>query len=105
MAERHGPRPDDDLPCLEAASLRDFFAGCALLGMMMAPARRMGSAESTATEAYTLADAMLNEREEEEDEDRSQAPPPQPERHPPRPAEPPPPPPTPPPPRRGRGRG
>ena len=45
-------------------SLRDYFAGQALAGML-ADSTRQGSLENYAEDAYGIADAMLAEREKE----------------------------------------
>lgn len=43
-------------------SVRDYFASCALQGMIVADAHDKTTAESLASEAYEIADAMLKER-------------------------------------------
>ena len=49
----------------EGMSLRDYFAGQALAGML-ADSTRQGSLENYTEDAYDIADAMLAEREKEE---------------------------------------
>lgn len=43
-------------------TLRDFFAGCALMGFSANPAYGKWTVEDTATTAYEQADAMIQER-------------------------------------------
>ena len=47
----------------EGMSLRDWFAGMALQGLLSLTTASGGKFEDYATDAYTIADAMIKERE------------------------------------------
>lgn len=53
---------------IDGMSLRDYFAGQALVGLIMADSDQLMDNEMLAVHSYKAADAMMKEREKKEEE-------------------------------------